>query len=158
MLCLWVEVSFQSRSVVSLLCINTFSVDQKQQVKWKSNSNSYESTGRKLEDRVLTNNYSDTFLFLTEEINYQDASIKCWGLTNRTTGTKKSRWVGGKWKEDVADSSSSLDLCGKIRETWRLQRQRRVWVWSRLEDSQSCLHPQGQASEARTHFTHFILP
>ena len=80
--------------MVSLLCINTFSVDQKQQVKWKSNSNLYESTGRKLKDRVLKNNCSDTFLFLTEEINYQDASIKHWDLTNRTTGTKNTRWIG----------------------------------------------------------------
>ena len=81
--------------MVSLLCINTFSVDQKQQVKWKSNSNLYESTGRKLEDRVLKNNCSDAFLFLTEEINYQDASIKRWDLTNRTTGTKNTRRIGG---------------------------------------------------------------
>ena len=113
--------------MVALLCINTFSVDQKQQVKWKSNSNLHESTGRKLEDWVLRNNYSDTFLFLTEETNYRDASIRRWGLTHRTTGTKKP---GGLEEnaEGVADSSSSLDLCGKSSETWRLQRQRRVGV------------------------------
>lgn len=95
MLCPWVKVLFQSRSVVSLLCINTFNVDQKQLVKWKSNSNLYGSTGRKLKDWVLKNNCSNTFLFLTEEINYQDASIKHWDLTNRTTGTQNTRRIGG---------------------------------------------------------------
>ena len=115
--------------MVSLLCINTFSVDQKQQVKWKSNSNLYESTGRKLEDRVLRNNYSDTFLFLTEETNYWDASIRRWGLTHRTTGTKKPGGLEENAKR-VWQTPARLWTFAETAGKPGGRRDRGGWVWS----------------------------